>query len=186
MDIRIEKTERAIRTAFLALRAQKPLEKITVKELCAAAYINKSTFYAHYEDLFALSDTLEREAVDAILQDIGEAGTYSLDTPEAFARALCISFHAHLPTINVLFSGKAQNRLADRLETGIKAHIFAVYPAWRQDPVMQIALWKTHRYSHSVYGLSTSFCTILIVRKNITQIHTKHTGGTGLGCVCAI
>lgn len=126
--------------------AQKPLEKITVKELCAAAYINKSTFYAHYEDLFALSDTLEREAVDAILQDIGKAGTYSLDTPEAFARALCISFHAHLPTINVLFSGKAQNRLADRLETGIKAHIFAVYPAWRQDPVMQIAL------SYSIHG----------------------------------
>ena len=30
MDIRIEKTERAIREAFLALRAQKPLEKITV------------------------------------------------------------------------------------------------------------------------------------------------------------
>lgn len=140
MDIRIEKTERAIRTAFLALRAQKPLEKITVKELCAAAYINKSTFYAHYEDLFALSDTLEREAVDAILQDIGKLGSYSLDTPEAFARALCISFHAHLPTINVLFSGKAQNRLADRLETGIKAHIFAAYPALRQDPVMQIAL----------------------------------------------
>ena len=41
MDIRIKKTERAIREAFLALRAQKPLEKITVKELCAAAYINK-------------------------------------------------------------------------------------------------------------------------------------------------
>ena len=61
-------------------------------------------------------------------------------------RALCISFHAHLPTINVLFSGKAQNRLADRLETGIKAHIFAVYPAWRQDPVMQIAL------SYSIHG----------------------------------
>ena len=65
MDIRIKKTERAIREAFLALRAQKPLEKITVKELCAAAYINKSTFYAHYADLFALSDALEREAVDA-------------------------------------------------------------------------------------------------------------------------
>ena len=46
----------------------------------------------------------------------------------------------------MLFSGKAQNRLADRLETGIKAHIFAVYPAWRQDPVMQIAL------SYSIHG----------------------------------
>ena len=35
MDIRIEKTEKAIKNAFLELRAKKPLEKITVKELCA-------------------------------------------------------------------------------------------------------------------------------------------------------
>ena len=37
MDIRIEKTEKAIKNAFLELRAKKPLEKITVKELCALA-----------------------------------------------------------------------------------------------------------------------------------------------------
>lgn len=146
MDIRIEKTERAIREAFLALRTQKPLEKITVKELCAAAYINKSTFYAHYADLFALSDALEREAVDAILRDIGAAGTYTLDTPEAFTRALCISFHTHLPLINLLFSDKAQSRLADRIEEGVKALIFSAYPERRDDPVMQIVL------SYSIHG----------------------------------
>ena len=56
MDIRIEKTEKAIKNAFLELRAKKPLEKITVKELCALACINKSTFYSHYEDIFALSE----------------------------------------------------------------------------------------------------------------------------------
>ena len=50
MDIRIEKTERAIRNAFLELRAAKPLEKITVKELCSLACINKSTFYSRSEE----------------------------------------------------------------------------------------------------------------------------------------
>ena len=44
MDLRIEKTEKAIKNAFIELRARKPLEKITVKELCAEACINKSTF----------------------------------------------------------------------------------------------------------------------------------------------
>lgn len=44
LDIRIEKTERAIKQAFMELRAQKPLEKIKVKELCDLACINKSTF----------------------------------------------------------------------------------------------------------------------------------------------
>ena len=39
MDIRIEKTERAIRNAFLELRAAKPLEKITVKEQIGRAHV---------------------------------------------------------------------------------------------------------------------------------------------------
>ena len=37
MDLREKKTLRAIRTAFLQLRGQRPLEKITVKELCELA-----------------------------------------------------------------------------------------------------------------------------------------------------
>ena len=54
MDLRVKKTERSIQQAFLDLRRQKPLEKITVKELCQRADIHKSTFYSHYEDLYAL------------------------------------------------------------------------------------------------------------------------------------
>ena len=58
MDLRVEKTKGSIVNAFLSLRARKPLEKITVKELCQLARINKSTFYTHYSDIFALSHAL--------------------------------------------------------------------------------------------------------------------------------
>ena len=51
MDIRIARTDRAIEKAFMELRAKNPLEKIKIKDLCALACINKSTFYAHYEDI---------------------------------------------------------------------------------------------------------------------------------------
>ena len=59
MDLRIEKTEKAIKNAFMELRSKKPLEKISVRELCTLACINKSTFYSHYEDIYQLSDALE-------------------------------------------------------------------------------------------------------------------------------
>ena len=84
--------------------------------------------------------------MDAILRDIGAAGTSTLDTPETFTRALCISLHAHLPRINLLFSDKAQSRLADRIEDGVKALVFSAYPERRDDPVMQIVL------SYSIHG----------------------------------
>lgn len=41
MDKRITKTKRSIINAFLELRSKKAIEKITVKELCEKAEINK-------------------------------------------------------------------------------------------------------------------------------------------------
>ena len=37
--------------ALLALLERKDLEYITVKELCQAAGVNRSTFYLHYETI---------------------------------------------------------------------------------------------------------------------------------------
>ena len=70
LDIRIEKTERAIKQAFMELRAQKPLEKIKVKELCDLACINKSTFYAHYQDIYALANAMEDEMVEEVVESL--------------------------------------------------------------------------------------------------------------------
>ena len=117
MDIRIEKTEKAIRNAFIELRSKKTLEKITVKELCQLAYINKSTFYSHYEDIYALSDALELETVASITSSISRSYEYSTENLDVFTRELCLAFSAHTSLINILFSGKEKSRLAGRLET---------------------------------------------------------------------
>jgi AcrR family transcriptional regulator len=49
-DLRFVKTERLIRSTYLALR-RKARQPVKVRELCEAALINKSTFYAHYETM---------------------------------------------------------------------------------------------------------------------------------------
>lgn len=43
-----------------------------MKEICKIAQINKSTFYAHYRDIYDLSDTLEKETVAEILNSISQ------------------------------------------------------------------------------------------------------------------
>ena len=112
MDIRIEKTERAIKNAFLELRSRKPLGKITVKELCSLAAINKSTFYSHYEDIYALSDKMESETIVSVLKTL----------------------------INLLFSGTEKARLGDCLETELKRLICEKYPDYKEDPQRDIML----------------------------------------------
>lgn len=53
-------TKSVIRESFLSLLREKPVEKITVTELCAKADINRSTFYAHYLDVYDLKEKLEQ------------------------------------------------------------------------------------------------------------------------------
>lgn len=47
-------TKKAIVKAFLELLNEKPLDKITVKEIVDNCEINRNTFYYHFEDIHAL------------------------------------------------------------------------------------------------------------------------------------
>ena len=67
-DRRVKYTLEVIENSFLELMQQKPLSQITVKELCSLADINRSTFYAHYEDLSALLNAIQ----DRVIYDAEE------------------------------------------------------------------------------------------------------------------
>ena len=58
-DHRTRVTKLLIRRAFLDLLGQKPIQSITVKELCAQAGINRGTFYSHYTDIYDLLGQME-------------------------------------------------------------------------------------------------------------------------------
>ena len=103
MDLRVEKTRRAVYNAFLELRAKKPLEKISVQELCALAQINKSTFYAHYEDIYALSDRLEDQVVESVMENL-PCPERIFEDPAGFTRDLFWAYTAQENLIDILFS----------------------------------------------------------------------------------
>lgn len=48
---RFKDTEQKIEQALLALSKTCPVQKITVRQICAEAHINRSTFYAHFQDI---------------------------------------------------------------------------------------------------------------------------------------
>ena len=47
MDLRIAKTKSRLTAALSVLAAQKPIDKITVSELCKEATVNRTTFYKY-------------------------------------------------------------------------------------------------------------------------------------------
>ena len=164
MDLRIEKTEKAIRGAFMELRAKKPLEKIKVKELCSIACINKSTFYSHYPDIYALSETLEKETVASIVGSIPDLKGYSAENPDVFTRALCLAFLSNVSLIRILFAGKEQNGFGVQLERELKKVIYRKYPEYEKDPEKDILLSYCIQGSYHAYLNNTSVDTESYVR----------------------
>ena len=51
---RTQMTRRLIRTALIELMGEKTFERITIKELCERADVNRTTFYLHYSDGFLI------------------------------------------------------------------------------------------------------------------------------------
>ena len=69
-DLRVRKTITGIKAAFEALICEKDYEKITVKELCDRAQVNKKTFYHYYETLDALLAEMQAELSVGFLERI--------------------------------------------------------------------------------------------------------------------
>ena len=67
VDLRILKTRKNIYDAFMILMAQKSFEEIKVSEICDQAMINRSTFYAHFEDKYVLLDSLINDLKNSLI-----------------------------------------------------------------------------------------------------------------------
>jgi len=61
IDHRIRMTKMMLRNAFTELIYFKPIQEISIKELCEKAGINRSTFYKHHSDIYELLAEIEAD-----------------------------------------------------------------------------------------------------------------------------
>jgi AcrR family transcriptional regulator len=69
-DLRARFTESVLEQHLLMLLKEKPLEKITVKELCMVAGINRTTFYTHYSDIFDLMRQIKEMMISDVIRHV--------------------------------------------------------------------------------------------------------------------
>lgn len=77
-DARVRYTEMMIQKSFIELLKEKPVEKITITEICQRAGINRATFYRHYENQYELFACLEDQMFEE-LQEIALVNGHDLD-----------------------------------------------------------------------------------------------------------
>lgn len=57
---RYQDSETRIQNALMKLMENQELQEVTVKEICREANVNRTTFYAHYADIYDLMAKVER------------------------------------------------------------------------------------------------------------------------------
>lgn len=72
----LERTDRDITEAFLHVLQEKPFEKITIQDIIKEAMINRSTFYKHFPDKYALLETLQQKYVNELTELVNEVLKY--------------------------------------------------------------------------------------------------------------
>lgn len=61
---RIKLTRKLLKNSLIELMHSKSINKITIKEICERAELNRSTFYLYYSDQYALLNEIEGELLE--------------------------------------------------------------------------------------------------------------------------
>lgn len=69
-DRRIAKTKNALREGFVTLLRTKPLNDITVAELCRTANVDRRTFYNHYNNVNEIVEEIDAIAAQILVDAV--------------------------------------------------------------------------------------------------------------------
>lgn len=101
-DRRVKYTKMVLKQSLLNLMRNQPIEKITVKDICEKADINRGTFYAHYKDPYDLLAQIENELFDEI--NVSVESSLKAESISGLLDEIFVSIQKNIDLCRVLFS----------------------------------------------------------------------------------
>ena len=89
-DLRVIKTRKLIYQTLLDLMKEKTFEEIKVSDICSKAMINRSTFYAHYEDKYELLIDFLSNLKEEFARELNESCKENLSIREYYIRLISL------------------------------------------------------------------------------------------------
>ena len=130
MKKRPEKTAQTkadLKQAFWQLYATKPIEKITVGEVCERAGYNRGTFYLHFRDLYEMLQTIEDELLSGMTECVENCMMrLQRDSSKISCIAACkdvvLYYERNKDYVSVLLGERGDPRFTFRLKDNLKPH----------------------------------------------------------------
>lgn len=115
-----EQTKNNLRNAFWTLYTQKPIEKISVKEITDLAGYNRGTFYLYYNDVYDIFSQIENDLLDIVKQVLSYAKNEgSFDFSSKMELLIEIS-HTYSPYFSILFSDRGDPKFVSQFKELLK------------------------------------------------------------------
>ncbi len=136
-----EQTRKNIVMAFCKLYEQKPIEKISVKDVITSAGYNRSTFYEYFADIYALLKYIEDDVIDYIKEKMNNETRSPADlltlfsAKEDYLKVLlgtygCIHFQDRLKNEFMQIPNESDNSLQPYLSEFHMTVSLSMYRLW--------------------------------------------------------
>ena len=124
-------TKKNIREEFIKILNERPLNKITVKDIASACKINRNTFYYYYTDVYALLSELFQTELQTVTDEYNDtfsweesfivATKFALENKIAINHVYNSIQREELEDYIYNVSGHVMNRYVEKVSDGISA-----------------------------------------------------------------
>jgi AcrR family transcriptional regulator len=126
VDPRVKRTRQLLQQALMELMAEKSFQAITVQDIAERATVNRVTFYAHFQDKFALLEYTVREMIKQRLRgQLPEGSPFSPVNLAQLILTVCefvAEMGRHCPP--------PHGQMEPLMEKQIKAELYEVLRTW--------------------------------------------------------
>lgn len=126
-DNRSRYTQMIIKKSLLKLSEKKPLNKITVSELCLDAGTNRITFYNHFYDIYDVYETIENDFYEEIMAKLENMKIYDIET--YLIKEIILQLYRNADICNLFINSKSDfiPRLLSAIQEKCVSEISARY-----------------------------------------------------------
>jgi AcrR family transcriptional regulator len=125
-DPRVVRTRQLIQQAFMDLFHEKSFEEITIQEIADRATINRVTFYAHFQDKFALLEYTIRDLIrQRLYKQLPEGIPFSRESLAQLILTVC-EFLTEIQRV----CPPPHGQMDALMEKQIKAELYEILHSW--------------------------------------------------------
>ncbi len=119
MDRRTKLTKTLLSNALIEMLKEQDIHKISIRELCDRADVNRSTFYKYYGSQYDLLDDIENRFAEKIIETLREKAAEK-DYLEAIKNILLI-LHENIEMSRLLYVNKPNINLFAKIISSVDA-----------------------------------------------------------------